>query len=117
MTAESALARGCRGHSERVCVTCDVPFMHHCRCAGKSFCREGLVRTVLHFTREMATLRELREKLVMTQAELAFEAGVGRMTVIRIEGNRPLRYRPSTIRKLARVLKVKPQAIDLPPRA
>ena len=65
----------------------------------------------------MATLRELREKQVMTQAELAIEAGVGRTTVIRIEGNWPLRYRPSTIRKLARVLKVKPQAIELPPRA
>ncbi len=62
----------------------------------------------------MATLKELRDKQVLTQAELAKKAGVGRMTVLRIEGNVPRRYRPSTIRKLARALKVKPQEIDLP---
>ena len=65
----------------------------------------------------MPKLRELREKQVLTQEELADQAGVGRTTIIRLEGDRPYRYRPSTIRKLARALKVKPQAIDLPPRA
>ena len=64
----------------------------------------------------MATLRELRKKQILTQAELADKAGVGRMTVGRLERGEPVEARPSTIRKLARALKVKPQEIDLPPR-
>ncbi len=50
------------------------------------------------------------------KASLPDKAGVNRMTITRIEGNVPRRYQPSTIRKLAKALKVKPQEIDLPPR-
>ena len=64
----------------------------------------------------MAALRDLREKQFLTQEELHVQAGVGRTTIIRIETGQSGRYRPSTIRKLARALKVKPQEIDLPPR-
>ena len=64
----------------------------------------------------MPRLRDLREKQVLTQEDLAELAGVGRTTIIRFESGQPYRFRPSTIRKLARALKVKPQALDLPPR-
>ena len=67
--------------------------------------------------RKMPTLRELREEQFLTQEELHVEAGVGRTTIIRIEAGQPGRFRPSTIKKLAKALKVKPQEIDLPPKA
>ena len=59
----------------------------------------------------MATLRELRERAVLTQAELAQLAGVTPATVSDLEmGKR--RPRPSTIRKLAKTLKVKASEIE-----
>lgn len=64
----------------------------------------------------MPTLRELREEQFLTQEELHALADVGRTTIIRIEAGQPGRYRPSSIKKLAKALKVKPQEIDLPPR-
>ena len=64
----------------------------------------------------MPTLRELREKLFLTQEELHVLAEVGRTTIIRIEAGNPGRYRPSTIKRIAKALKVKPQEIDLPPK-
>ena len=48
----------------------------------------------------------------MTQVELAEKAGLGRMTIVRLERGGTDAARPSTIRKLARALKVKPQEID-----
>jgi transcriptional regulator with XRE-family HTH domain len=43
----------------------------------------------------------------MTQIELADKSGVGRTTIIRLEGGDPNPH-PSTVKKLARALKVKP---------
>ena len=52
-------------------------------------------------------LRQLRERAVMTQAQLAAAAGLSRHTVQQLEsGVRPA-Y-PTTVQKLARALKVKP---------
>lgn len=61
----------------------------------------------------MSTLRELRLKLCMTQAELAQMAGVCRDTVNQIERGE---QRPAlrTIRKLAKALKVNPGDIEFP---
>ena len=53
-------------------------------------------------------LRELRERQVLTQAELAALAGVRPATVADIESGKR-RARPSTIRRLAKALRVKPQ--------
>jgi DNA-binding XRE family transcriptional regulator len=53
-------------------------------------------------------VRELREKRVLTQAELAHKAGVRAATVADIEGGKH-QPRPSTIRKIAAALDVKPQ--------
>ncbi len=43
--------------------------------------------------------------------ELAKLAGVSRATIARYEAGEDLRPHPSTVRKLARVLKVKPEAL------
>jgi DNA-binding XRE family transcriptional regulator len=52
-------------------------------------------------------LRQHRERAVMTQAQLATAAGLSRHTVQQLEaGIRPA-Y-PTTVQKLAKVLKVKP---------
>ena len=60
----------------------------------------------------MATLKELRRAAILTQQELARLSGVGRTTIAAIEtGRRTNRPHPSTIRKLAKALKVKPQDI------
>lgn len=59
----------------------------------------------------MPTLRELRERAVLTQAELADLAGVTPATVSDLEmGKR--KPRPSTIRKLGKALKVKAAEIE-----
>lgn len=57
-------------------------------------------------------LREWRLWRAFTQEDLALRAGVGRMTVIR--GEAGFQIRPSSVRKLARALGVKPH--DLLPR-
>ena len=51
-------------------------------------------------------LRQVRERAAMTQGELAQKAGLSRVSVVRIEGGQPAR--PSTTRRLARALRVKP---------
>ena len=62
--------------------------------------------------RDMATpLREIREARGLSQDDLARLADVGRNTVGGLEAGRR-KARPSTRRKLARALKVKPQEID-----
>jgi transcriptional regulator with XRE-family HTH domain len=59
----------------------------------------------------MATLKELRESRALAQRDLALLAGVSTTTIVDLEkGRRP--PRPSTRRKLARALKVRPHQID-----
>jgi transcriptional regulator with XRE-family HTH domain len=67
---------------------------------------------------QLSRLRELRLKAAMTQADLAAASGVSRNTINRLEGGFP-NPSPSTMRKLARALKVKPTQLaddwDVPP--
>ena len=51
----------------------------------------------------IATLAQARKRLQMTQAELATQAGLSRMTVQRLESN-GLDPRLSTVHEMARVL-------------
>ncbi len=62
--------------------------------------------TVAHVPR-LTRLKELRLRAAMTQLELAERAGIARTTVVRLERGNPDAL-PPTIRKLARVLHVKP---------
>jgi transcriptional regulator with XRE-family HTH domain len=57
--------------------------------------------------RQLPSLKAWREYHALTQRELAAEAGVGAATIARLETGSAT-Y-PSTIRKLARALKVKPE--------
>jgi transcriptional regulator with XRE-family HTH domain len=59
----------------------------------------------------MATLREIRIKRVMSQADLSRESGVTTNAICRLEqGKRKPRF--VTIRKLAKALGVEPDSID-----
>jgi DNA-binding XRE family transcriptional regulator len=58
----------------------------------------------------LTRLREVRQKAALTQLELAERAGVARTTVMRLEAGWK-NPNPHTVRKLARVLRVKP--VDL----
>ncbi len=61
----------------------------------------------------MTTLKELREAAVLSQGDLAARARVARTTINEIEnGTNQRRPRPSTIRRLAKALKVRPQEIE-----
>lgn len=53
------------------------------------------------------TLRELREERLMTQQDLAGQAGLTLTTVSRLENGRT-RPRPRTIRALAKALEIAP---------
>lgn len=53
-------------------------------------------------------LRTARERAVMSREDLARAANVSRQTVARLEDGGPEPY-PSTIRKLAKALRVKPR--------
>ena len=59
---------------------------------------------------DMARLRELRRRRVLTLEELAEEAGVGRNTVWRLEHGL-MGAQPRTIRKLAKALDVEPEEL------
>jgi transcriptional regulator with XRE-family HTH domain len=59
---------------------------------------------------DMARLRELRRRRVLTLAELAEKAGVGRNTIWRLEHG-VMGAQPRTIRKLARALNVEPEEL------
>ena len=56
---------------------------------------------------KLRALRATRERQFLTQAELAARSGVSRVTINRIE-QQALEPRFSTIRKLARALRVQP---------
>jgi transcriptional regulator with XRE-family HTH domain len=58
----------------------------------------------------LSRLRELRMQAALSQADLAKRARVARTTIIRLEHGDP-NVNPSTLRKLARALKVRP--VDL----
>ncbi len=59
---------------------------------------------------DMARLRELRRRRVLTLEELAEEAGVGRNTIWRLEHG-VMGAQPRTIRKLAKALNVEPEEL------
>lgn len=61
----------------------------------------------------MATLRQLRQQLQLTQEQLALAADVSASTVYHIEADK-VQPRPSIVRRLARALGVTPDDIDLP---
>jgi len=58
----------------------------------------------------MARLRELRRRRVLTLEELAAKAGVGRNTIWRLEHG-VMGAQPRTIRKLAKALNVEPEEL------
>jgi transcriptional regulator with XRE-family HTH domain len=62
----------------------------------------------------MSRLRELRERAVLTVRDLSQQSGVSEDAITKIE-NGHRKARPSTLRKLAKVLGVQPQEL-LPPR-
>lgn len=55
----------------------------------------------------LANLKELRTRAALSQRDLARLAGVAHTTVVRLEGGDP-NVLPSTLRKLAKALHVKP---------
>jgi transcriptional regulator with XRE-family HTH domain len=59
---------------------------------------------------DMARLRELRRRRVLTLEELAQEAGVGRNTIWRLEHG-VMGAQPRTIRKLAKALNIEPEEL------
>jgi transcriptional regulator with XRE-family HTH domain len=59
---------------------------------------------------DMARLRELRRRRVLTLEELAGKAGVGRNTIWRLEHG-VMGAQPRTIRKLAKALDVEPEEL------
>lgn len=58
----------------------------------------------------MYHLKEHRERRMLTQHELARLSGVGRATIARLETT-STRATPTTARKLAKALKVKPEEL------
>lgn len=60
--------------------------------------------------RTLPGLRMARESFPLTQEELARKAQVNRVTVARLEAGTEA-ARPSTVRKLAKALKVPPAAL------
>jgi HTH-type transcriptional regulator, competence development regulator len=59
---------------------------------------------------DMARLRELRRRRVLTLEELAEKASVGRNTIWRLEHG-VMGAQPRTIRKLAKALNVEPEEL------
>jgi len=55
----------------------------------------------------LANLKALRVRAALSQRDLAKKAGVAHTTIVRLEGGDP-NVLPSTLRKLAAALKVKP---------
>lgn len=59
---------------------------------------------------KLSRLSEYRRRRMLTQEELARASGVGRTTIAALETGSRGAY-PSTARKLAKVLKVKPEEL------
>jgi len=59
---------------------------------------------------DVARLKELRRRKVLTLEELAQKAGVGRNTIWRLEHG-VMGAQPRTIRKLAKALNVEPEQL------
>ena len=59
---------------------------------------------------DVARLRELRRRRVLTLEELAERAGVGRNTIWRLEHG-VMGAQPRTIRKLAKALNIEPEEL------
>ena len=66
--------------------------------------------TIVGHVPRLTRLRDLRLRAALTQAELAERAGVARTTVVRLEAGDP-NVLPTTLRRLARALRVKPTAL------
>jgi len=62
--------------------------------------------------RRVSTLRRLREERHLTQEQLAVAAEVSTSTVYHIEAGK-VRPRPAIVRRLARVLEVRPGEIEV----
>ncbi len=62
----------------------------------------------------MGRLRVERKKSRLTQQELARISGVNRVTIARLETG-AAKAKPETVRKLARALKVSPEALGAEP--
>lgn len=63
--------------------------------------------SILERMPSLTRLKELRLRAALSQADLSKKAGVARTTVMRLEQGDP-NVLPSTLRKLASALKVKP---------
>jgi len=61
----------------------------------------------------MPTLRELRERAVLSQADLEALSGVARTTISELERGTRKKPFPRTIRKLAKALGCKPNEIEI----
>lgn len=66
--------------------------------------------TIVRQVPRLVRLRELRMEAALSQADLAEQAGVARTTIIRLEAGDP-NVLPSTLRKLARALHVRPREL------
>jgi transcriptional regulator with XRE-family HTH domain len=65
---------------------------------------------------KLPQLRAVRNRRALTQADLAERAGVGRVTIARIETGAAGAH-PSTVRKLAAALGVEPSTLMRAPRS
>ena len=59
----------------------------------------------------LARLRDVRVRAALSQRDLAKAAGVAHTTIVRLENGDPNPY-PSTVRKLAEALGVKPHRLQ-----
>jgi transcriptional regulator with XRE-family HTH domain len=67
----------------------------------------GVHSAIVTLVPVLSRLRDLRIRAALSQYDLAAASGVARSTIIRLEQGDP-NVKPSTLRKLASALKVKP---------
>jgi DNA-binding XRE family transcriptional regulator len=77
------------------------------RGAMQPLCYHGGMQRSVPSAPALAHLRALRRRAALSQRDLAKLAGVAHTTIVRLEAGDP-NIRPSTVRKLAGALKVKP---------